>query len=306
MATIIITGINGFVGKHLTCELVNNGHQVIGIGVDHDIHPEIANLVSEYVLVDLVKSWPDLPNVDAIIHLAGLAAVGPSFDRPQDYLTINSSIVTNMCEYYLKQDKKPRIVMVSSGAIYDPTAPMPINEDSAITFSSPYSVSKVLFENQAAYYLSRGIECVVMRPFNHIGPGQAPGFLVPDLAEKILGRESASNPIHVGNLTTKRDYTDVRDVATAYRLVATSETKPIHLVYNVCSGVSHSGEEVLNVMSKAMGIDKPEVIVDPAFIRPNDIMDIKGDNSRLSKEFGWNTSYEFTQTISDFVQAKSQ
>lgn len=302
---IVITGINGFVGKHLTRELVNNGHQVIGIGVDHDIHPEIAELVFNYVLVDLVKSWPELKDVDAIIHLAGLAAVGPSFDRPQDYLTINSAIVTNMCEYYVTQEKKPRIVMVSSGAIYDPTAPMPINETSPITFSSPYSVSKVLLENQAAYYLSRGLECVVMRPFNHIGPGQAPGFLVPDLAEKILSRENDAEPINVGNLATKRDYTDVRDVAKAYRLVATSETKPQHLVYNVCSGVSHSGEEVLGVMSRAMNIDEPECNVDQSLIRPNDIMDIRGDNTRLKEEFGWNTSYEFAQTIADFVKTKT-
>lgn len=306
MSAVVITGINGFVGKHLTRELVNYGYQVIGIGVDHDIHLEISELVTDYVLVDLVQSWPDLPGVDAIIHLAGLAAVGPSFDRPQDYLTINSSIVTNMCEYYLKQDKKPRIVMVSSGAIYDPGQPMPISETSTVTFTSPYSVSKVLLENQAAYYLSRGIECVVMRPFNHIGPGQAPGFLVPDLAEKILSRANASDPINVGNLTTKRDYTDVRDVATAYRLVATSEAKPQHLVYNVCSGVSHTGEEVLDIMSGAMNIEKPDCAVDQAFIRPNDIMDIRGDNTRLREEFGWETTYEFAQTIADFVEFQAK
>ena len=303
---IVITGINGFVGKHLARELVNSGHQVVGIGMDESVNSEISDIVTEYKRADLGEAWPELLGVDSIIHLAGLAAVGPSFDKPQDYITINSSIVTNMCEYYLKQDKKPRVVMISSGAIYDPNQPMPISETSPLVFSSPYSVSKVLLENQAAYYLSRGLECVVMRPFNHIGPGQAPGFLVPDLAEKILNRESPTDPIKVGNLATKRDYTDVRDVATAYRLVATSEAKPQHLVYNVCSGVSHSGEEVLNVMSKAMGINKPEISVDPAFIRPNDIMDIRGDNSRLNEEFGWSTSYEFDRTIADFVEAKTK
>jgi GDP-4-dehydro-6-deoxy-D-mannose reductase len=303
---IVITGVNGFVGKHLASELSQEGHEVIGVGMDTSPSPEIAEHLSQYLLKDLSKEWPDVSGVDAIVHLAGLAAVDPSFEHPQDYLNINSAMMTNMCEYYLKQDKKPRIVMISSGAIYDPNEPMPIAETSKVVFTSPYSVSKVLLENQAAYYLSRGIDCVVMRPFNHIGPGQAPGFLVPDLAEKILSRANASDPIKVGDLATKRDYTDVRDVATAYRLVATSVNKPKHLVYNVCSGVSHTGEEVLDIMSGAMNIEKPDCAVDQAFIRPNDIMDIRGDNTRLREEFGWETTYEFAQTIADFVEFQAK
>lgn len=299
---IVITGISGFVGKHLTRELKSAGHSVIGLDRSEAVHPEIADLVDDYHSADLAAGWPELPNVDAIIHLAGLAAVGPSFDSPQLYININSAIVTNMCEYYLKQDKKPRIVTISSGAIYDTTAPMPITELSPIAYTSPYTVSKVLLENQAAYYSSRGIECIVMRPFNHVGPGQLPGFLVPDLAEKIRTRVSATDPIEVGNLETKRDYTDVRDVVRAYRLVATKEGKLDHPIYNVCSGASHSGHEVLNAIVGAMQIDAPETIVNEKFLRPNDIMDIRGDNSRLVNEFGWKLTYSFEQTIADFVK----
>lgn len=299
---IVITGINGFVGKHLTRELKNNGHLVIGLDRSEAVHPEIADVVDEYHAADLSTAWPELPNVDAIIHLAGLAAVGPSFDSPQLYININSAIVTNMCEYYLKQDKKPRIVTISSGAIYDTTTPMPITELSLIAYTSPYTVSKVLLENQAAYYSSRGIECIVMRPFNHVGPGQLPGFLVPDLAEKIRTRAADTDPIEVGNLDTKRDYTDVRDVVKAYRLVATKEGKLDHPVYNVCSGVSHSGHEVLGAIVSAMQIEAPETVVNEKFLRPNDIMDICGDNSRLVSEFGWGLTYSFEQTIADFVK----
>ena len=301
--TVVITGINGFVGKHLTRDLADNGYQVIGIGFD-DIHPEIKDLVSDYIQTDLSKGWPDIKNADAIIHLAGLAAVGPSFDRPQDYISINSSIMTHMCEYYLRQLNKPRIVAISSGAIYDHRQALLITETSPVIFTSPYSVSKVLLENQAAYYHSRGLECVVMRPFNHIGPGQAPGFLVPDLAEKIIVRKTPTSPISVGNLDTKRDYTDVRDVVCAYRLVATSSNAPRELIYNVCSGESHDGKEILDLIVNSMDIQKPEVIVDESLIRPNDILDIRGDNSRLREEFGWSPSFEITRTIDDFVRAR--
>lgn len=299
---IAITGISGFVGKHLTRELKNNGHEVIGLDRGDAVHPEIAELVNEYRSADLAAAWPDLTDVDAIIHLAGLAAVAPSFDNPQAYININSAIVTNMCEYYLKQEKKPRILIISSGTVYDPSLQMPLHEDDGLAYTSPYVVSKALLEAQAHYYRIRGIECAIMRPFNHVGPGQMPGFLVPDLAERIRNRASNTDPIEVGNLDTKRDYTDVRDVVKAYRLVATKEGALDHSVYNVCSGVSHTGQEVLAAIVNAMQIETPETIVDEKFLRPNDIMDIRGDNSRLVSEFGWGLTYSFEQTITDFVK----
>ena len=170
---IVVTGVNGFVGKHLTRILVEAGHAVIGVGQEDTPHEQVKNLLTEYTGCDLAKRWPELTTkVDAIIHLAGMAAVGPSFDKPQLYININSSIVTNLCEYYLHQENKPRIVLVSSGAVYSPRQSMPINESGDVQFGSPYAVSKILNENQAAYYRSRGLDCVVARPFNHIGPDQ--------------------------------------------------------------------------------------------------------------------------------------
>ncbi len=300
--TVVITGINGFVGKHLTRELFDNECIIYGIGME-DIDEKISPMVEKYYNVDLAKEWPDLPEIDAVIHLAGLAAVGPSFDRPQAYIDINSAIVTNMAEYYLRQNKKPRLVIISSGAIYDPHTPMPISEESPIAFTSPYTVSKILVENQATYYRSRGLDCVVMRPFNHIGPGQLPGFLLPDLAEKINSRSGSDDPISVGNLETKRDYTDVRDVVRAYRLVATHISPLMHDTYNVCSGKSRSGKEVLETLVAALGIATPQIMVDEKFLRPNDAPDITGSTSRLKQEFGWEPSVPFEQTVSDFVQS---
>ncbi|HRJ06822.1 MAG TPA: NAD-dependent epimerase/dehydratase family protein [Candidatus Saccharibacteria bacterium] len=299
---IAITGVNGFVGKHLAREVISQGHHVLGVGQEPAADEAISGSLTEYISCDLTQSWPDFQNdVDAVIHLAGLAAIGPSFERPQDYINLNSAMVTHLCEYYVSADKKPRIVLISSGAIYDPNQPMPISEAGEIRYDSPYAVSKVLNESQARYYNGRGLEVVVMRPFNHIGPGQLPGFLVPDLAEKLRSRSSENDPIQVGNLQTRRDYTDVRDVARAYVMVASSSERPRHPVYNVSSGKSVAGEAVLAAVARAMNIDTPKVEVDQSLIRPNDIPDIRGDNSRLSSEFGWQPSYDFQQTIDDFV-----
>lgn len=302
---IIITGVNGFVGQHLVRELSTHGHQVIGIGRDENPADDIQPILSSYLSADLSKTWPEITEaVDAVIHLAGLAAVGPSFSNPQQYIEQNSAMVTNLCEYFLTQKNKPRIVLVSSGAVYDATQPMPIAESSPVAFNSPYAVSKILNENQAAYYASRGLDCVVMRPFNHIGPNQTLGFIVPDLTKKIVDRASVEQPITAGDLSSRRDYTDVRDVAKAYRLVATADHPPAHLVYNVCSGQSVSGNDVLAALSNSLGVPLPDVSIDPGLVRPNDTPDIKGNSERLANEFGWVREFTFEQSINDFNQSR--
>lgn len=300
---IVVTGVNGFVGKHLVRELSSHDIDVIGVDRADKAEPEILKLLSGYIDCDLSVSWPEINDVDGVIHLAGLAAVGPSFDDPQTYLNINSAILTNLAEYYLAQAKKPRIVVVSSGAIYDPNQAMPLTETSGIGFTSPYALSKVLNENQCAYYRNRGLDCVVARPFNHIGPGQKPGFLLPDLYQQLSSIKDGSQ-MPVGDLTTRRDYTDVRDVVRAYRLLATSE-KLEHNIYNICSGNSRSGNEVLSNLQATMHKETIVVRLDKSKLRPNDPKDVVGNNQRLQKDTGWRPEIRLEQTIADFVKSSS-
>lgn len=301
---VVITGINGFVGYHLTRHLAQNNHIIIGVGREPAIQPDLADIVSEYHIADLASEWPAVENIDAVIHLAGLAAVGPSFDNPQQYINLNSAMVTNMCEYFVAQDKKPRIVVVSSGAVYDSEQPMPITEDSKIGYTSPYAVSKILTENQCQYYRNRGLDCVVVRPFNHIGPRQAPGFILPDFYKRLS--EAAPNAtIKVGNINTKRDYTDVRDIVDGYTRLALAP-KLSNTLYNLCSGKSLSGLEILDMLKKAVGKPNVQFEIDPSLVRPTDIMNIYGDASRLHDELNWQPTHSIQQTIKDFVSDASQ
>lgn len=296
--TIAVTGVGGFVGKHLSKELHDLGCRVVGVSRE-----DSCDYVDQYVSSDLAETWPqEVSNVDAVIHLAGLAAVGPSFDDPQTYINLNSAMVTHMCEHFLKQEKKPRIIIVSSGSIYDPSQPLPIPEKGKIGFSSPYSVSKILVENQAEYYRNRGLDCVVVRPFNHIGPGQMSGFIVPDLYEKISTAEEGVS-ISVGNLNTKRDYTDVRDIVRAYGKLALAETLA-HSLYNVCSGKSLSGVEILELIKAATNQSGVSYQVDQSLVRPTDILEITGDSNRLRTELNWKPELSIEQSIRDFVEAK--
>ena len=297
---IIITGINGFVGYHLTNYLNGLGVEVVGVGREKQVSSTISNIVSEYHQADLIDIWPEINNIDAVIHLAGLAAVGPSFDNPQKYINANTAMLTNLCEYYIKQNNKPRIIAVSSGAVYDSTQKMPIPESGIISFSSPYTISKVCNENQVAYYNRRGLDCIIARPLNHIGPGQLDGFLVPDLYNQIKSLNIDQKIIKTGNINTKRDYTDVRDIARAYASLAMAE-KLNHRIYNICSGRSLSGIDIFNELKNCLGIDDINYEIDPAKIRPTDALDIYGDYSRINTDLGWEPSIDINQTISDFI-----
>jgi GDP-4-dehydro-6-deoxy-D-mannose reductase len=297
---IVITGINGFVGHHLARELASHNIAVTGVGREKKPSSELQDLLTEYHAVDLIREWPSIKNADAVIHLAGLAAVGPSFDSPQRYINANSSMITNICEYFLQQNERPRLLIVSSGAVYNPDQVMPITEESDIGFTSPYAVSKILAENQCAYYRNRGLDCIIARPFNHIGPGQGKGFILPDFYERLSELDDGVASIKVGSINTRRDYTDVRDIVSAYvKLILAPSLE--HTLYNVCSGRSLSGEDILNKLKHALGKDDVQFEIDRSLVRPTDVIDIYGDSSRLRKEFDWEPTHSIDDTIADFV-----
>lgn len=304
---ILITGINGFVGQHLARELHNQGIAAVGTATEA-ANPAIADLLEGFVACDLTSAESvaqiDFSNVDAVIHLAALSSQGMSFDQPQRFIADNSAMVINVYERILAQklDKNPRVIMVSSGAVYDSDQPMPITEASKLTHGSPYVISKLLSENLADYYKKRGIDSIVVRPMNHTGPGQGPGFILPDMTKQLkeLGPDGT---LKVGNIKTRRDYTDVRDVAKAYVTLATMpEVK--HTLYNICSGKSRSGEEIIGIIAKAMYGDDARVKteVDQSRIRPNDPPEIFGSTDQLKADTGWTTTIPFEQTVKDYVE----
>ena len=301
--TILVTGINGFVGNHLARELKDQGHIVIGVGLDTSLATALKPYISRYIgSCDLthksaVEKLP-LSEVDSIINLAGLAQMGASFESAKQYMQTNVLVHTNVAEHLLsKRNRATRLLAISSGTVYESHQPMPLTEDSTlITESSPYAMSKVAMEKALLGHKKDGLNVIIARPFNHIGPGQAEGFLVPDLTKRLL----SSDVLTVGNLKTKRDYTDVRDVVKAYALLATLPELH-HTVYNICSGRSVSGETVLKSILKELDKKSVSLKVDQSRMRPNDPQDIVGDNSRIEHDTGWQAHIPLEQTIRDFV-----
>lgn len=302
MKRILVTGANGFVGRHLVKELSENGIEVVGVGGPGVAAQNPPN-VSAYLKLELndpaASTQIKFGELDGVIHLAGLAAVGASFDDPMLYIKTNVGIEVNLLEEALAQKSSPRFLIVSSGTLYDTKAPLPLTEDSPVVPSSPYAVSKIGQEQMAMYYRSRGLECVVARPFNHFGPGQGLGFIVPDLAKQIVDIENGkSDAVMVGNLDAKRDYTDVRDIARAYRLLI--EKGSPGEIYNLCSGVAHSGHAILDGLLASTEI-KPEIKQDTSKLRPSDNPLNYGSHQKLTDDTGWQPEIPIETTLADVV-----
>jgi GDP-4-dehydro-6-deoxy-D-mannose reductase len=216
------------------------------------------------------------------------------------YMDVNVGIEVNLFEAAMAQDAHPRFIIISSGTLYDPHASQPLTEASPVLPNSPYAVSKLGQEQMAQYYTSRGFEVIIARPFNHIGPGQGPGFIVPDFAQQIVAIEKGEqSEMSVGNLDAQRDYTDVRDIVRAYCLLlekgAAGET------YNICSGTGVSGHDILKGLSQAAGAE-PKVVQDPDRMRPSDIPVLTGSHDKLTKDTGWQPEINLADTLKDVIE----
>jgi GDP-4-dehydro-6-deoxy-D-mannose reductase len=302
MHKILVTGANGFVGQHLVKELSQHGMNVVGVGGPTGATDKSA-FVDDYVVLDLNDAAAvqaiDFSGIEGVIHLAGLAAVGPSFDKPREYIETNIGIEINLFEAALAQQVTPRFIIISSATLYDPKATQPLNEESPVLQNSPYAVSKLGQEQMAAYYASRGFQCIVARPFNHIGPGQGPGFIVPDLAQQVVAVATGKQQqVLVGNLDSQRDYSDVRDIVRAYRLLL-QKGQPGE-TYNICSGKPLSGHDILQGLSRAAQCE-PVVKEDPDKMRPSDTPLIVGSHDKLTKDTGWQPEMPLETTLADVI-----
>lgn len=310
---IIVTGVNGFVGHHVATRLNDKNYQVIGIGNQQSLDADLVGIVDQYIYCDLTNAEEvkniDLSDIIAIINLAGFAKIGSvPEDQNNLYDIVNIGVHSTIYEECINQNASPRIIAVSTGAVYDPNQQLPLTEDAKLAEdykSNPYIISKKKAENVVFNYAKRGLKCIVVRPFNHSGLGQLPGFLLPDLSEQIETAVQEDKPLQVGNLDTKRDFTDVRDVADAYIELATCpEEKLKHQVYNICTGVSISGRQLLKMLEETYGVGDIPTEVDLTRIRKNEILDIYGSRDLITQDIGWEPKISVKQMVEDFVSWK--
>ena len=305
---ILVTGSRGFVGRWMIAELRSADHVVLP---DVDDVGQRLDVTDRSAVVRRLRS----ARPDAVIHLAAIARPSEVAAAPERAFAVNvegtRNVVEGLSEAATERRESPPILLVtSSSEVYGVPAAteLPLHEDSPLRPSSPYAHTKLEQEAvalEAAH--TGGLLVVVVRAFNHTGPGQPPTYVVPAFAERIVSALAAhQTAFRVGDLEVRRDLTDVRDVAIAYRrlvdIAATRAMPPSGLIVNVASGRSVKLRDVVSNLLRLAGATI-EPVLDPSLVRPGEAREIVGDPTRLAELTGWQPHIPLDQTLRDVLAA---
>lgn len=288
----LVTGAAGFVGRHLCAHLLAEGDTVVG--VDRADGPDLLDPDGVHHLLEDQRP-------DVVYHLGGWSDVGGSWTEPFDCFRVNAEGTFNLLEA-CRTTSGPRVLVVSSADVYGNIDPgeLPISESAPYRPITPYAASKIAADELAHQaWLGHRLETVRVRAFNHLGPGQTTRFVAPAIAERVaINERDGRTDVAVGNLTPRRDVTDVRDVVRAYRLLATAG-RPGE-AYNVCSGndlaVGEIAERLLALATRPMVL-RPDADLQ----RPVETPVLVGDNSKLRADTGWSPAIPIEATLSDVL-----
>lgn len=298
----LIFGIGGFVGRYLSEELKSHGYEVAG----SDIMDECNLSGVEYTKGDLldpafVEDLVERTKPDAIINLAAISSVGASWKIPQTTIQVNVVGALNILEAAGKHARNAKILFIGSSEEYCAKSGI-INENDPISANNPYGISKVAQEQFVECYRSRfGLKIHYVRPFNHTGVGQRDSFVLPSFCKQAAVLELTGEPgeIHVGNLSAKRDFSDVRDVARAYRMILESDDDRV--IFNVGSGEAHGLDEMLEYIVSLCSVDV-KIVVDEDRYRPVDTPVVQCDNSLIKEKLGWTPEYSIFDTLKEMYE----
>jgi GDP-4-dehydro-6-deoxy-D-mannose reductase len=287
----LVTGSNGFVGPWLLAHLRESGDEVLGL-------TETTDITNPDAIHDVLATAA----FDAVYHLAALSSVRLSWEDPVGTFAVNALGTLNLCRAAAQAAQPPRVLVISSAEVYGkvPVASLPVGEDQPLAPVTPYAASKASAEMIGLQaWLGSGLRVVRTRAFNHTGPGQGPGFVVPDLALQVVrAARGELDKITTGNLEVGRDLTDVRDVVRAYRLLMV-HGEPGG-VYNVCRGEALLISDLLRRLMAIADVDVP-VWIDPARARPADVPKQSGDPGRIRALTGWQANIPLDQTLGDVL-----
>ena len=303
MKKALIFGIGGFVGPYLAKELIDNGYKVYGTDTvdstsafSYEGYYKCNILEKENVRKIIEEVQPS-----HIINLAAISSVGQSWKIPDVTMQVNVNGTLNIFDGCLASNIKPKILLIGSSEEYIPSD-KPINEETEINANNPYGISKVAQEQFAKIYREKynwDIFCV--RAFNHIGVGQRDTFVIPSWCKQVAEIEKCIREpkLIVGNINVSRDFTDVRDIVHAYRLVLESNNSSE--IYNVGHGKAFLLSDILNCIISLSSKDI-KVEINQDLIRPNDNAIICCDNNKIKKKLNWKPKYDVLDTIKEIYE----
>ncbi len=312
MDKYIITGFSGFVSQHFLTLLENLQKPTAILGLDIN-EPGFDYLHYNYLTVSFNKiDLLDKTQVDSVIyqfqpnyilHLASFSSVAFSWKHPVTSFSNNTNIFLNLLEQVRSLDLKCRILSIGSSEEYGNVhaSDMPLYEDHALKPVSPYAVARVSQEMLSKIYVDGfGMDIVLTRSFNHIGPGQKDIFVISSFAKQLVEIKKYKKEalLITGDLSIIRDFLDVRDVVKAYYLLFKYGEKGE--VYNICSGKGTALNEIISSMANILDIEV-KTNINPSLIRPNDNAIIIGNNNKLKKQTNWEIDFALERSLTDVL-----
>ena len=313
MNKYLITGFSGFVGRHFIEYLESNEKNCLVKGLDIQ-HPDFRfdhykNVKISFEKIDLLSKdqveyviHEFQPNY--ILHLASYSSVAYSWKDPVQSFQNNTNIFLNLIDAVRKLNIDTRILSIGSSEEYGNVndEDLPLKEDHKLNPISPYAVARISQEYLSEVYIDGyGIDIVLTRSFNHIGPMQKSVFVVSSLAKQLVEIKKAGKNkggIVTGDVSIVRDFTDVRDVVCAYYLLLKDGKKGN--LYNVCSGIGLSIKDIIDMMAKQLNIEV-DINIDNRLIRPADNKKIIGSNEKIKRELGWQNNIPLERSLKDII-----
>lgn len=305
---LLITGADGFVGRHLVPAAVLEQWQVTAVlgpgsrpvagwdyGIEDQFPADLTSPADRERIADV--------GADVVIHLAAVSSGAAARRDPEGTMRINADATGELARAVAERGDTSRILFISTGEVYGAGHSGPIDESAVVAPVSPYAASKVAAESALFEAVGdESIAVVIARAFPHTGPGQTADFVLPAFASRLLrAKAEGMREVPVGNLDVLRDFLDVRDVVRAYLLLASGADAG---VYNVASGTGRNLADCFATLATMIGADAVAV-PDPALIRPADIPALIGDPSRLRAATGWRPMIPFEQTLQDLIDAQA-
>lgn len=292
----LITGSSGFIGSHLTAELEANGYEVVRC----DLKESEDTVAMDIMNPEMIQSVLEKYRPDVLINMAGQANVGLSWKKPQLTVQLNTVGLINILEAVRTVNPSIRVIAVGSSDEYGNLKEIGANvtEDIPVKPITPYAISKQAQELFAQLYVKAyDMNVCMIRLFNLGGSGQMKGYMIADFSSGVADVEAGrSDHMSVGNLSSARDFTHVKDACRAVRLIAEKGHKGE--VYNICSGITHTAQDVLD---KLIGMARVPVEVrqDPARMRPSDTPVVCGNHNKLTAHTGWQPELGLDQILAD-------
>ncbi|HUD44591.1 MAG TPA: GDP-mannose 4,6-dehydratase [Patescibacteria group bacterium] len=314
MRKILITGITGFAGSFLAEYLIKTQPDV-KISGTYIVEKSLENVASIKEKLQLEKvDLTDFSSVnqlikkctpDVVFHLAAITTVVEGFQNPSLVISNNATAQINILES-LRQENllQSKFILISSANVYGNVKPenLPIDESTPLMPDNPYAVSKITQDFIGLqYFLTYGMPVIRLRPFNHLGPRLSPQISISHFAQQIAMIEKGKQEavLKVGNLSTKRDFSDVHDIVRAYALAA-EKGKPGD-VYNIGSGTAYKIEDILNKLLKMAKVEI-KIVPDESRMRPSDIQELRCDATKFMSLTGWKTEIPLDQTLKDTLE----